>query len=261
MTPLPGLCSVTFRQLAVGEIVELAADSNLECIEWGGDVHVPHGDIPAAEEAARQTRAGGLSVSSYGSYLFADEGARSQLPDVVATAEALGAPSVRVWAPFGVEPGCDPRELDRTAAALHEICSAAATHDLEVYLEFHGGTLTASAPSAVELMVRADAPNLRCGWQPPYWAATSLQEELDGITSLSDRLGHIHVYSWLPDGTRCALDTEQDRWPRRLAASLPAAQSDRFRRVALLEFLPGDDPAALGSEASTLISWLDGAAG
>ena len=44
----PGLCSVTFRRCSAAEIVELATRAGLRCIEWGGDVHVPHGDLRTA---------------------------------------------------------------------------------------------------------------------------------------------------------------------------------------------------------------------
>jgi hypothetical protein len=45
---IPGLVSVTFRKLAPAAIVELAVKAQLRSIEWGGDVHVPHGDVRAA---------------------------------------------------------------------------------------------------------------------------------------------------------------------------------------------------------------------
>ena len=53
---LPGLVSITFRALAPREIVDLAARARLAGIEWGGDIHVPHGDLQRAGEAGRMTR-------------------------------------------------------------------------------------------------------------------------------------------------------------------------------------------------------------
>ena len=51
--PVPGLCSVTMRQLGVEEVAKLAAESGLRAIEWGGDIHVPPGDPTARTRRAR----------------------------------------------------------------------------------------------------------------------------------------------------------------------------------------------------------------
>ena len=51
----PGLVSITFRNLSVQEISGLAAKSGLVGIEWGGDVHVPHGDVGAARKVRKLT--------------------------------------------------------------------------------------------------------------------------------------------------------------------------------------------------------------
>ena len=45
-----GLLSVTFRHLPFERIIELAAEAGLDGIEWGGDVHVPPGDLKQAEK-------------------------------------------------------------------------------------------------------------------------------------------------------------------------------------------------------------------
>ena len=95
-----GLLTVSFRQLAPQAIVDLVKEAQLACIEWGGDVHVPHGDIAAAEATAAMTVEAGLEVAAYGSYyrtgVSEDDGLAFQ--SVLNSAIALGAPSIRVWA-------------------------------------------------------------------------------------------------------------------------------------------------------------------
>ena len=49
-----GLVSVTFRELASREIVALVANAGLDGIEWGGDVHVPHGELSTARQVLRK---------------------------------------------------------------------------------------------------------------------------------------------------------------------------------------------------------------
>ena len=63
-----GLVSITFRKKKPEEIVALAAKGGLEGIEWGGDVHVPHGDMAAAKNARLLTTGAGIEVAAYGSY-------------------------------------------------------------------------------------------------------------------------------------------------------------------------------------------------
>ena len=63
-----GLVSVTFRKLSPEEIIKLVSQSGLDGIEWGGDIHVPHGDVKKARDIAQITKDEGLIVASYGSY-------------------------------------------------------------------------------------------------------------------------------------------------------------------------------------------------
>ena len=59
-----GLVSVTFRKLSPAEIVDLVRQAGLNCIEWGGDIHVPHGDCVRAREVRQRTLAAGLTVAA-----------------------------------------------------------------------------------------------------------------------------------------------------------------------------------------------------
>lgn len=40
-----GLCSITFRDKTVDEVITLVKKADLDAIEWGSDIHVP-GDDP-----------------------------------------------------------------------------------------------------------------------------------------------------------------------------------------------------------------------
>ncbi len=250
---VPGLCSVTMRHLEVEEVAKVAAEAGLRAIEWGGDVHVPPGDAAAAGRARTATAAAGLETASYGSYLLADGDAS---PDTTArvldTALALGAPNVRVWAPFGIEPGSS--RTGEVAEAVAAVCASAAERDLGVGLEFHGGTLTATADSAGALLDAVAAPNLATYWQPPYWAAgRGPGDDAEDVESLAPRLSHLHVYEWAGAHDRRPLDEGRDRWRRVFAALRHAAEPARpAPRVAFLEFVTDDDPRALLRDARTL---------
>src|SRR3954469_7051647 len=95
-----GLVSVTFRPLSPQHVVELVRQAKLDAIEWGGDIHVPHGDVAAAREVWTMTLDAGLAVAAYGSYYRAGVSETDGLPfaRVLETAVQLAAPTIRVWA-------------------------------------------------------------------------------------------------------------------------------------------------------------------
>jgi sugar phosphate isomerase/epimerase len=241
---------VTLRAFGVEEVARLAAECGLTAIEWGGDVHVPPGDDGTAARAVRATAAAGLTTASYGSYLLADgDASPDAISCVLDTALALGAPNVRVWAPLGVEPGSS--RTGEVVDALRRIADGAESRGLTVGLEFHGGTLTATAASTGALLDAVDAPNLSTYWQPPYWLPSrAVAEDAAEVTDLATRLSHLHVYEWRDGTDRRALDEGAGRW-RAVLAALAAEAGDRAR-VAFLEFVAADSPDALRADARTL---------
>ena len=157
-----GLVSVSFRNLSVTEIIALCQQCCLQAIEWGGDIHVPLGDIETAREVARLTREAGLEVASYGSYVRMKQEEREQFPALIETCRALGAPAIRVWAGRG-----EDADMEEIAESARQLCDLAP--DLIISFEFHRGTLTHHADSACELLRRINRPNVRSHWQTPLF--------------------------------------------------------------------------------------------
>ena len=271
---IPGLCSVTLRALTIDDVVRLADETDLRAVEWGGDVHVPPGDAAAAHRARVAASAANVTCASYGSYLLADgDGTPDTVSRVLDAAVALSAPNVRVWAPFGVEPG-SPR-TGEVVDALQAVSAAAAARGLTVGVEFHGGTLTATADSATALLDAVGASNLWTYWQPPYWLpARAATADAAEVSMLGPRLSHVHVYEWATALDRRPLAEGEQRWRAVFRAlggtdvALPGApagcdvrgHSDRVShnpgnpvpRVAFLEFVADDDPDALRRDAKFL---------
>lgn len=245
-----GLVSVTFRQLSVPEVARWAAEAGLSCIEWGGDIHVPHGDLPAAKESARITRDHGLAVSAYGSYLRlgADDGPSPE--SVVATAFALGAPVIRVWAGKTGSAECSSAERDRVVRAALELAGLAHQAGVTIAYEFHNNTLTDTAASAMQLLAETDHPAIRTFWQPPW----NLSEDdcLESLRRILPRLANVHAYCWRTPQDRRPLAEGAAAW----ASYLELIRSSGLNPDVLLEFVPGDDPGGLNREAATLREWL-----
>jgi sugar phosphate isomerase/epimerase len=255
---LPGLCSVTLRALPVGEVIDLAARAGLAGIEWGGDVHVPPGDIAAAGRVAALSSEAGLTCPSYGSYLQPDA-SDDDIESVCRTASTLGATNVRVWTPVGeASAGTSDARRAEIAAGLAHVASLAANHGLSVGIEFHGWTLTDTAASAVSLVEAAEAENLFTYWQPIYWDSTLLDDP-DGQVAefdlLTRHLAHMHVYWWRGLDRFPLATGELAVQPALRRATIDGRWSGRDR-YAFLEFVENDDPEALMRDAATLRSWL-----
>lgn len=246
---VPGVCSVTFRALTADRVVELAHGAGLRAIEWGADVHVPPGDIGEASRVRELCAARDLACPSYGSYWFAGRSSDDELAAVLATARALGATTVRVWAPG------DPRPRHWSEAApvidaLRAACDRA--DDLTIAVEFHPGTLTETARSAREVVASVDRPNMRTYWQPhPGSDHLHALTELDPVVL---HLAHLHVFSWDADSNRLPLDAHAELWRR--ALEKVATTSHEAQLCAYLEFVDDDDPEVFARDASTLLAWL-----
>lgn len=251
----PGLCSVTFRSLTPTAIIPLAAAAGLGAIEWAADAHVLPGDHAAAAAVARRCADAGIACASYGSYLFAGatDGRGDGAAEVIETAVALGAPNVRVWCEWGspVEVGAAQRAA--VVAAVAAITARAADAGLTVSLELHPHTLTETAASTVALLDEVGDEALFTYWQPdPRLGPAELLAELGAVLP---RLSHLHVFRWRADATRSPLAAGTDLWPEALMlARTPGAWHGP--RLALLEFVRGDDPDQLMADAVVLRRWL-----
>lgn len=245
---IPGLVSVTFRQLGVADIVSLAADCGLGAIEWGGDVHVPVGDEPAAEQARSLCAEHGLAVASYGSYYRAGSTDPAEFDAVARTAAALGAPSIRVWAGRLGSNDAGPGERTAVVDALRRAVDSAAAHDIGVALEYHRNTLTDTVESTVDLLDSVGA-GLSTYWQP--FPGTSPEVARAQVDRLRDRLTTLHVFTWGADGARLPLADGAALW-----RDVLEQVGDAPTRYALLEFVAGDSPDQFRADAATLREWL-----
>jgi sugar phosphate isomerase/epimerase len=246
---IAGLVSITFRALEPAAIMALAQRCGLRAIEWGADVHVPPGDLARARLVAQQMSGSGLLVSSYGSYYRAAREPES-FADVLRAAVALGAPRIRVWAGSLDAEKASPEERLAVVKDLRRIVALAAREDVRLAVEFHGGTLTSNAGSAVALL--DEVPDCDTYWQPRV--GVSPEAALADLVALAPRLCHAHVFHWGADGARHALADGVDAWPRYLRV-LSALKRPLHVQ---LEYVKGDQPEQLVADAATLCAWISG---
>lgn len=247
----PGLVSITFRKLTPAEVIALCAANRLSLIEWGGDIHVPHGNLEAAREVGAATRAAGLGVSSYGSYYRLGKSREEGLEfsSVLETAVALEAPIIRVWP--GTIPSATATAEYRQAIVDEALAIAdqASARGVLVGYEFHANTLTDATESAVDLLERTRHPAIRTFWQP--YNGQTAENCLASLRAVLPWVHCAHVFHWWPDNQhRLPLAEGRDRWTRYLEI-LATLDSPL-----LLEFVQNDDPAQLVTDAATLHEWI-----
>ncbi|PZF82625.1 sugar phosphate isomerase/epimerase family protein [Jiangella anatolica] len=253
MSVRTGLVSVTFRQLGVGDVLDVMDLAGLDAVEWGGDVHVPTGDLGAAQRVAAACAGRGVDIVAYGSYYRAGSDEPGAFDAVLRTAIALGAPRIRVWAGAAGSAELDPARRDLVVDDVRRITALAAVEGIEIAVEHHPGTLTDTLESALALYAEAGHPRLRPYWQPRL--GLDPDEAVREVTALLPGLVTVHVFNWAADGTKLPLVGGAPLWLPVLDALRAAGDAQRY---ALLEFVPDDDPVALVRDAITLREWLGG---
>lgn len=250
-----GLVSVTFRELSPSRIVELVAQGGLDGIEWGGDVHAPHGDLETAAQVARLTRDAGLEVLAYGSYYRVCESNDLPFERVIASADALGAPLIRIWAGRGEFSEMNDDYRQRVALQTQQLADRAGDAGLILAFEYHRKTLTETAESAQRLLELVDRPNVKCLWQPD--PGLSVEQNDAALRTVLPWLTNLHVFSWDSEGTRLPLAAGESWWSQYLDTASTAPPSDTpGGRAALIEFVADAETEQFLADARTLRSWL-----
>ena len=244
-----GLVSVTFRKLKPREVVDLVAKAGLAGIEWGGDIHVPHGDAARAREAAKMTKEAGLKVAAYGSYYCAGQEGSPPFEAVLDSALELGAPLIRIWAGKKSPADADAADRKKVVDDSIRIARMAAARKVALAFEFHNNTLTETTESAIQLLTEIGSANVRSYWQPHSKDGASAA--LLSLNAILPWLAHVHCYYWAAN-ERLALEQGESDW-RQYLGRIRQAPGDRY---VMIEFVKDDSPQAFLRDAATLRKWL-----
>jgi 3-dehydroshikimate dehydratase len=252
---IPGLVSITFRSLAPEEIIRLVVQAGVQAIEWGGDIHVPAGEIDRAREVGRWTREAGLLVSAYGSYYRLGGAGNEAAPfeRVLASAAALAAPTIRVWAGRKGSADCSPQERREVIDDALRVAEMAARSGITISLEYHDGTLTDSRASVRSLLDELAHPNIEFLWQPSH--GETVEACAGRLLDVLPRLRNVHVFHWWPTAReRRPLIEGEARWRTYIDIVRETGRPVDF----LLEFALNDSPEQFLADAEALRRWLAG---
>ncbi len=247
-----GLTSITFRKLEPQAIIDLVKQAGFDGIEWGGNGHVPPGDIEKARTVRAQTEAAGLTVCSYGSYYQADQSG-GDFTDTLEAAKALGAPVIRVWAGNKGSAEVGPEYRLEVAETLKQAVTAAKAAGITVALEYHGDTLTDTQASAHQLLQEVGLPELKLYWQPR--TKGTFAGDIPELKAALPVMAHVHCFHWGPGGweDRKPLADGVQAWSEYLKI-IRQAEGDRY---IIFEFVKDDSTEQFLEDAKVLRTLLE----
>ena len=243
-----GLTSITFRKLSPNEIVGLAKEANLSGIEWGGDIHVPHGDVNTAKKVRKITQDAGLEIPSYGSYYRTGvkSGNNPCFADVLKSAVGLSAKEIRVWAGNKGLNQADTEDWKEVIEDSRKVADMAGKEGIRVAFEYHRNTFTESAEAADRLIREIAHKNIYSYWQPP--CGIEEDDVISGLKRISPVLTNVHVFNWPQENLRRPIKEGRERWLRYLEIISQLGG----QRYALLEFVMDDDTNQFMDDAAVL---------
>lgn len=241
-----GLCSVSFRKLTVEEIVAAVKESGLDGIEWGGDIHVPHGDVEKAKYVAKLMADAGLETLSYGTYYYPGDHAVEDFRGVIDCALALGTKIIRVWAGSKTLTEVSDEYRAKIVADTKALCEMAKPYGLTVAYEYHGWTLTETLESAELALQEVAEENMRTYWQPSIFK--NAEENIHALQTLLPNVCNLHMFHWDAEYTRYALADGRDV----VKQYLDLAKTNPNIYGVMLEFIKDDDIEQMKADAAVL---------
>lgn len=241
-----GLCSVSFRKLTVEEIIAAVKDAGLDGIEWGGDIHVPHGDVETAKRVAKLMEEAGLETLSYGTYYYPGDHAVEDFKGVIDCALALGTKIVRVWAGSKTLTEVSDEYRAKIIADTQALCDMAKPYGLTIAYEYHGWTLTETLESALKAYEEVGRDNMLMYWQPSIFK--SFEGNMDALKAMLPYCCSLHMFHWDAEYTRYALEDGTDT----VKAYLDLANTNPQVNGVMLEFIKDDSIEQMKLDAATL---------
>ncbi len=241
-----GIVSISFRTYSKEEILSAAKDAGLDSVEWGGDVHVPHGDINEAKAAKELSKNYGISMPEYGSYYIIGKSEPELFEKVLDSAKILGTKIIRVWPGQGMpSDSLSCEQYEALVADAKRICNMA--NDFTVALECHPGSMTDEYHHALQFISDVGCENLKMFWQPNQHRP--LNYNLDSIKALMPYIVSVHVFSWKRN-EHLPLSAGANEWEKYI--ELLSEKDLNY----MLEFMHDGKIETLKETAEVLHSWL-----
>ena len=246
-----GMVSVTFRQYEYENLIKYVKLTDLSCIEWGSDIHLPYGEPEKAAAIAKEMKKKKLETASYGSYYHLGQPHEPGLfESVLKNAGILSAPMIRVWGGITGSKNLDAQKRQAIISDVLDIAGQAKKENVKISLEYHADTITDTTESALkfikEVRRRENGDNVYLYWQPSQNA--DFYNNKAELMLICPFLSNIHVFAWAKN-ERYPLAAQRDNWEAYISIiKNNSAKNHDF----LLEFVKGDAIEQMAEDAKVL---------
>lgn len=201
-----GLCTISSKERAVGDVIKLAGRADYDGVEiWGRD-HVGGGTADDCQRIRESVDVNGLEIPVYGSYLrCGTDEFNGELEHELTITDRLGADLIRVWAGRQEYEDHDPDYWERVVTDLERLTDRAAKYDIGITVEKHAGTLTNTLEGARRLIEAVDDDRCGLNYQPGFSVPKDeIEREAAELADLSNNL-HIQAVRECGGSYRCLL--------------------------------------------------------
>ncbi len=233
-----GFASVTFRPIKdLSRIVAIAVKTGVDCIEWGGDVHVTN------EHEAQQAKAlcekAGIEIISYGSYYRVGSGNVEEWEKICKIAHTMGAKIVRVWLGKKGSADTDSVYYEKILNDLTSICNLAKKYSLVVAPECHTNTYNDNTDAFLKILAevkeKSGCDNFKTYFQSKY---VNLEYDFDRIERTVNEIEVVHV-SYLDQIKEQASQKKDRKYIKKLLEKL---KCEGYDKLVLIEFTHFSSP-------------------
>lgn len=184
-----GFTSTSFRQIKSTEkIVDIAADSGAQIIEWGGDIHVKN--VSDAQNVKKLCTRAGIEISSYGSYYRIGDCNASERRRVCEIASAMDCGCVRVWLGRADSEKTDEETYKKLVGDGHNLCAEAEKYGLKICPECHDNTYNNNTDAFLKIYNDIGCDNFGTYFQSRY---RRKEYDLDRIERTAPYIESVHI--------------------------------------------------------------------
>lgn len=184
-----GFTTTTFRQIKdLEKIVKLAKEAEVDCIEWGGDIHIK--DIEAAKTAKKLCDVYNIEVCSYASYYRAGCKNKSEWKKLCEIASALGARGIRIWLGTKDSEKTDENTYRNIKEDIIDMCEVAENYGILVCPECHDNTFNNNTDAFLRIKKDVNKDNFRTYFQSKY---KKKAYDLDRIERTLPYIESVHI--------------------------------------------------------------------
>lgn len=170
--------------------MEIASETGVDCIEWGGDIHVK--DVETAKKVKKLCDDAGIKVSSYASYYRVGSNDKAEWEKICKIADGMGAEGIRVWLGKADSEKTDDVTYRKIVEDAKSMCAVAAEYGLLVCPECHDNTYNNNTDAFLKIREDICCDNFRTYFQSRY---KKKSYDLDRIERTLPYIETVHI-SW-----------------------------------------------------------------